>query len=62
MKSNFAYLCDLSFDNDEHFIEPYMSIFDIHSINTKPFNMGIEERYHMLHIPKDVTPRTMTIK
>ena len=34
MKSNFTYLCDLSFDNDEHFIEPYMSIFDIHSINT----------------------------
>lgn len=22
MKSNFAYLCDLSYDNDEHFIEP----------------------------------------
>ena len=34
VKSNFSYLCDFSYDNDEHFIEPYMSIFDIHSINT----------------------------
>ena len=40
MKFDSSYLCDLSFDNDEHFIEPYMSIFDIHSINTELFNMG----------------------
>ena len=56
MKSNFAYLCDLSFDNDEHFIEPYMSIFDIHSINTEPFNMDTDENLRTSHISKDVTP------
>ena len=56
MKSNFAYLCDLSFDNDEHFIKPYISIFDIHSINTEPFNMGMDENPRILHISKDVTP------
>ena len=55
MKYNFAYLCDLSFDNDENFIKPYMSIFDIHSINTKPFNMGTDENPRILHISKDVT-------
>ena len=43
MNSNFAYFCYLSFDNDENFIEPYMSIFDIHSINTEPFNLGTDE-------------------
>ena len=42
MKSNFAYLCDFSYDNDEHFIEPYMSTFNIHSINTELFNMGMD--------------------
>ena len=57
MNSSYAYLCDLSFDNDEHFIEPYMSIFDIHSINIKPFNMGTNENPHILHISKDVTLR-----
>ena len=55
MKYDIPYLCDLSFDNNEHFIEPYMSIFDIHSINTKPFNMGTEENPRILHISKDVT-------
>ena len=50
IKSNFTYLCDLSFNNDEHFIEPYMSIFDIHSINTEPFNMGTNENPYILHI------------
>ena len=55
IKFDFAYLCNLSF-NDEHFIEPYMSIFDIHSINTEPFNMGIDESPRILHILKDVTP------
>ena len=56
MKSNFTYLCDFSFDNDEHFIEPYMSIFDIHSINTESFNIGKDENPCILHISKDVTP------
>ena len=56
MKSNFAYLCDVSYDNDDHFIEPYMSIFDIHSINTKPFKLGMDEDPRILHISKDVTP------
>ena len=51
----FAYLCDLSYHNDEHFIEPYMSIFDIHSINTEPFNIDMDENPHILHISKDVT-------
>ena len=55
MKSNFTYLCDLSFDNDKHFIKPYMSIFCIHSINTERFNMGTDENPHILHISKDVT-------
>ena len=55
MNSNLAYLYDLSFDNDEHFIEPYMSIFDIHSINTEPFNLGTNENPRILHISKDVT-------
>ena len=41
----FAYLCDLSYDNDKHFIELYMSIFNIYFINTKPFKMGIEDAY-----------------
>ena len=45
----------MSFDNDEHFIEPYMSIFDIHSINTEPFNMGMDENPRILHISKDIT-------
>ena len=56
MKYDFAYLCDLSFDNDEHFIEPYMSIFDIHSINTEPFNMDTDENLRTSHISKGVTP------
>ena len=59
MNSNFAYLCDLSFDNDKHFIEPYMSIFDIYSINTEPFNLGTDENPRILHISKDVTPEEM---
>ena len=57
MKYNFAYLCDLSFHNDEHFNEPYMSIFDIYSINTEPFNMGTDENPRILHILKHVTPK-----
>ena len=57
MKSNFAYLCDLSFDNNEHFIKPYMSIVDIHSINIEPFNMGMDENPRILHISKDITPK-----
>ena len=56
MNSNFAYLCDLSLDNDEHFIEPYMSIFDIYSINTEPFNLCTNKNPRILHISKDVTP------
>ena len=55
MKYDFAYLYDLSFDNDEHFIKSYMSIFDIHSFNTEPFNMGTDENPRILHISKDVT-------
>ena len=57
MKSNFAYLCDLSLDNDEHFIEPYMSIFDIHSINTEPFNISTDENPCILLILKMLTLR-----
>ena len=56
---NFAYLRDVFYDNDEHFIEPYMSTFNIYFINTEPFNMGLEENSHMSRIPKDVTPRTI---
>ena len=33
-----------------------MSIFNIHSISTEPFNIGIENKPHVLHISKDVTP------
>ena len=55
MKFDFAYLNDLSFDNDEHLIEPYMNIFNIHIINIKPFNMGTDENPRILHISKDVT-------
>ena len=36
-----------------------MSIFDIHSINTEPFNMGMNENPHILYISKDVTPEKM---
>ena len=32
-----------------------MSIFDIHSINIEPFNMGTDENPCILHISKDVT-------
>ena len=56
MKYDFAYLCDLFLNNDEHFIESNMSIFDIYSINIEPFNMGIDENPRILHISKDVTP------
>ena len=56
----FAYLCDLSCDNDEHLIESYMSIFNIHFMNDEPFNMGMEENSCMMHIPKGVTPGMMT--
>ena len=59
---NFAYLCDVSYDNDEHLVEPYMSIFNIHSINAKPVNMSMEKNSCMLCIPKDITPRTMMMK
>ena len=59
MNSNFAYFCDISFNNDEHFIEPYMSIFDIHSINTKPFNLDMDENPRILYISKDVTLEEM---
>ena len=52
-------MCDASYDNDEYFIKPYMSIFDTHSINAESFNMGMEESSRMLCIPKDVTPRMM---
>ena len=55
MKSDFAYLCDVFHDNDEYSIEPYMSIFDIHFINTKPFNIDMDENPSILHISKDVT-------
>ena len=34
-----------------------MRIFDIHSINTEPFNMGTYENPHILYISKDVTPK-----
>ena len=56
MKFDFTYLCDLSFDNDDYFIEPYMSIFDVYSINTEPFNLSINENTFILYISKDVTP------
>ena len=56
MKSNFAYLFDVYPDGDVHFIEPYMSIFDIHSIDTEPFNIGTDTDPRILHISKDVTP------
>ena len=53
MKSNFTYLCDLSFDNNEHFIEPYMSIFDIYSINTELFNMGTDAKSsHIVYLKR----------
>ena len=56
MKSNFAYLCNVSYDNDEHLIEPYMSIFDIHYINTELFKRGMDENPRILYISKDVNP------
>ena len=59
VNSNFTYLYDLYFDNDEHFIEPYISIFDIHSINTEPFNLDTDENPRILHISKDVIPEEM---
>ena len=56
MKYDFVYFCDVSYDNDEYFIEPYMSILDIHSINIKLFNVGMDENHRILYILKDVTP------
>ena len=32
-----------------------MNIFDIHSINTEPFNMGTDANPCILHISKDIT-------
>ena len=56
MMFDFIYLYDAYLDNDEHFIESYMSIFDIHFINAEPFNMGMEKNSRMMCILKDFTP------
>ena len=45
MKFDFAYLSDLSFDNDEHFIEPYMSIFTWTYDDMPGINMDITQHY-----------------
>ena len=56
MKSDFAYLFNVFSDCSVHYIEQNTCILDIHSISTEPFNIGIENKPHVLHISKDVTP------
>ena len=56
MKSDFAYLFDVFSDGSVHCINQNTCIFNIHSICTKPFNIGIENEPRILHILKDVTP------
>ena len=56
IKSDFAYLFDVFSYGSVHCIDQNTCIFDIHSISTKPFNIGIENEPHILHILKDITP------
>ena len=56
MKLNFAYLFDVFSNGSVYCIDQNTCIFDIHSICTKPFNIGIENEPHILHILKDVNP------
>ena len=56
MKSNFAYLYDVFSDGSVHCIDQNTYIFDIHSICTKPFNIGTKNEPRILHISKDITP------
>ena len=57
MKSNFAYWFDVFFSDDSvHYIDQTTCIFDIHSLCTKPFNIGTENEQCILHISKDVIP------
>ena len=53
INSNFAYLFDILFDGSVHYIDQNTCIFDIHSISTGPFNIGIENEPRILHILKD---------
>ena len=55
MKSNFTYLFIVFSDGSVHCIDQNICIFDIYSIYTKPFNIGIENEPHILHILKDIT-------
>ena len=57
MKLDFAYLFDVFSDGSMHCIDQNTCIFDIHSICTEPFNIGIENEPHILHISKDITPK-----
>ena len=42
MKLDFAYLFDVFSDGSVHCIDQNTCIFNIHSISTEPFNIGIE--------------------
>ena len=55
MKSNFAYLFDVFSNGSVHCINQNTCIFDIHSISTKPFNIGTENEPRILHILKNIT-------
>ena len=57
MKLNFAYLFDVFYDGSVHCIDQTTYIFDIHSICTESFNIGIENEPCILHISKNITPK-----
>ena len=52
MKSNFSYLFGVFCNSSVHCIEPYMSIFNIHSIWTEPINISMENEPRILNILK----------
>ena len=57
MKSDFAYLCDVSPNGysicDDHF----MHMFDINSMQTESFNLGTSENPKNILITSDLTPK-----
>ena len=56
MKSDFDYLCDV-FPNGYSVCDDYfMHMFDINSIQTKSFNLGMDENPKNILFASDLTP------
>ena len=56
MKSDFSYLFNVFSNGSVHCIDQNTCIFDIYSISTEPFNIGIKNEPCILYILKDITP------